>query len=416
VAFSHDLLDAFNARPPSGCGLGGAAFVAKWHGRRMKVLIWQWSRLGGPPRFGALLARAVAAQPGASVALSLSTSAQLPPDLAVCDLPVDTYNSLGGYVARVLRSPLDLSRLTRRITAIAPDIAVCAQPGPLDLLMAAALRRLGIPFVVLVHDATLHPGDGRPMQMTLQRMLCRSADALGALSGHVGTALRAQGLAGTKRRPLISVSHPPFSFDVVQAGPRAGGPRRLLCFGRLLAYKGLDLLADALTALGPQDLEIRVVGTGPESAELDALRALPGVTVENRWVPEDEVGALLAWSDGLVLPYREASQSGVAAVALAAGRPVIATRVGGLIEQLGDHQGVILCEPTSASVAAAIRQFLAAPPEVILPLDAGVAWDGMAADLLRQIMPIISPRGPAPMLPPLAAAQDAPLTAPQESR
>jgi len=41
-------------------------------------------------------------------------------------------------------------------------------------------------------------------------------------------------------------------------------------------------------------MEVRVVGSGPESAVLDTLRGLPGVVVENRWVPEDAVGALLA--------------------------------------------------------------------------------------------------------------------------
>jgi glycosyltransferase involved in cell wall biosynthesis len=373
----------------------------------MKVLVWQWSRLGGPPRFGALLARALGAQPDVTVALSLSTAAQLPPALAECHLPVDTYSSLAGYIRRVLRAPLDLLRLTRRVRALAPDIAVCAQPGPLDLLMAATLRRLGIPFVILVHDATLHPGDGMPMQMTLQRWLCRSADAIGALTAHVGATLRSQGLAGTPRRPLISVSHPPFAFDIELATPRAPGPRRLLCFGRLLAYKGLDLLADALITLGARDdLVVRVVGTGPECAELDALRSIPQVTVENRWVPEEEVGALLAWSDALVLPYREASQSGVAAAALAAGRPVIATRVGGLEEQLGNRPGVMLCEPTGAAVADALCALLASPPIIVPPQDANIAWQAMAADLVRQIAPLTKGRGVASVLRPLTASQE----------
>ena len=67
----------------------------------------------------------------------------------------------------------------------------------------------------------------------------------------------------------------------------------MLCFGRLLAYKGLDLLAEALRLLGSrQDMEVRVVGQGPESTALATLRALPGVTVENRWVPEGEMDAL----------------------------------------------------------------------------------------------------------------------------
>lgn len=352
----------------------------------MRILVWQWSRLGGSPRFGVLLARALGAQPGVTALLSLSTSVQLPPEMAACDLPVDTYETVPGYIMRVLRAPLDLVSLTRRVRALRPDIAICAQPGPLDLLMAEALRRAGVRFVVLVHDATLHPGDGMPMQMPLQRWLCRRANALGALTAHVAEGLRAQGLAPKPGRPLLRASHPPLAFDVEPPPARTPGPRRLLCFGRLLAYKGLDLLADALVLIGPRDdLVVRIVGRGPDSPVLDTLRAMPHVTVENRWVPEEEVGRLLAWSDALVLPYREASQSGVAAAALAAGRPVIATRVGGLVEQLGGRTGALLCDPTAEGVAGAVRDLLAAPPVVVPPDDANAAWEAMAADLLAQL-------------------------------
>ncbi len=86
-----------------------------------------------------------------------------------------------------------------------------------------------------------------------------------------------------------------------------------------------------------RDWELRVVGSGPESDALAALRSTPGVTVENRWVPDEEVAALIAWADAVVLPYVEASQSGVAPGAIAAGRIVVATRVGGLTEQLSDR-------------------------------------------------------------------------------
>ena len=175
--------------------------------------------------------------------------------------------------------------------------------------------------------------------------------------------MQAQHLTDPRRRPLIPFSHPPFAFDM-PAADRAAGPPRLLCFGRLLPYKGLDLLAAALVSLPMQPaIEVRVVGSGPESPALDALRSCRGVTVENRWVPETEIGALLAWSDALILPYREASQSGVAAAALAAGRPVIATRVGGLREQLSDAPQAVMCEPEAASLARAIELWLETPPQ-----------------------------------------------------
>jgi glycosyltransferase involved in cell wall biosynthesis len=356
----------------------------------MRILVWQWGRYGGAPRFAAALAEALRTMPGVEAMLSLSSHAELlhgaaPPR---CELPVDTYDGPLSFVLRAAAAPFSVGVLARRVAALRPELAICALPGMLDLLMVAALRRLGVPVVVLVHDADAHPGDGLPLQMWLQRRLCLRAAAVGALTAHVGDRLRAQGLAGVPGRPLLHLSHPPVAFAMPPAAARPEDGLRLLSFGRLLPYKGLDLLADALARLGPRPgLALRVVGSGPETPTLAALRALPGVTVENRWVPEDEIGVLLAWSDALVLPYREASQSGVAAAALAAGRRVLATRVGGLAEQLAGDPRAILCEPDAESLAVGLRSLLEAArePPTAPVTDARAAWREMAASLLQQI-------------------------------
>lgn len=331
----------------------------------MRVLVWQWGKRGAGPRYAAELAESLRRIPGAAVTLSLSSGAEIMagPDAPRCEMPVPTYAGLGGFARRVLAAPGAIGPLARRLRALRLDIAICAMPGPLDLLMAAALRRAGVPMLVVVHDADAHPGDGLPFQMTLQRRLVTRSQGVIALTAHVAERLRAQCLAGMSRT-LFPAALPPFRFGAKPPPPGAqGGPMRLLSFGRLLPYKGLDLLAEAVARL-PQEapFALRVVGQGPESAPLAALRAAPGVTVENRWVPEEEVGRLLAWADALVLPYREASQSGVAAAAIAAGRWIVSTDVGGLREQLGGYAGAVLCPPDAASLAAAIAALLRDPP------------------------------------------------------
>jgi glycosyltransferase involved in cell wall biosynthesis len=363
----------------------------------VRFLFWHGGRFGGAPRFAVHLAEGLAELPETEVLLSLGQGAVILRDspggsaggspAIHCDMVVETYAGLAGFLSRLATAPFAIAALARRVAALRPDIAICAQPGPLDLLMAAALRRLRVRFVVVVHDADAHPGDGFPLQMWLQRLLCRRANAVAALTGHVGDRLLRQKLAGTPARPLIRLTHPPIRYSFA---PRQSetGTFRLLSFGRLLPYKGLDLLAESLTRLGSRPgLSVRVVGSGPESRELAALRALPGVTVENRWVPETEVGALFSWADAVVLPYREASQSGVAAVALAAHRYVIATNVGGLAEQLRDEPMAILCEPDAASLTSGLRRALDEPPREtpVTGPDAATAWRDMARSLLDQI-------------------------------
>ncbi len=355
--------------------------------RRMRVLIWQWGRKGAGPRYAAELSASLRTVPGVATTLSLSAQAELLQgrDRPDCTLPFPTYNGKLSLLRRLPGLRTSLPPLVAHLRALAPDVAICAMPAVLDLFMVTALRRAGVKFYVVVHDADAHPGDDFPLQMPLQRALIRRADGLIALTAHVADRLRALNQVGD--RPLLMSTLPPFIFGALPApAGNHGGKLRLLSFGRLLPYKGLDLLAEALAVLGPRDdVEVRVVGSGPPSAELDALAAMPHVTVENRWVPEDEVGSILAWSDALVLSHREASQSGVAAAAIAARRWVIGTRVGGISEQLADEPLARLCDPTAESLAAAIRGMIESPPAASVAGDPRQVWHDVAVRLAQEL-------------------------------
>jgi glycosyltransferase involved in cell wall biosynthesis len=353
----------------------------------VNVLVWQWGRRGGGPRIAMEIAAAMSLLPGVRGQLSLSDRAEVlaGPSPPVCDLTVATYGGMAGFLRRLLLAPAMIPWLVRRLRALQPDLAVCAMPGPLDLPMLAALRLRRIPVAVIVHDADPHPGDILPVMVTLQRAIVRRADVIVTLSVHVADRLRAQGLIGPGAK-LAVLSHPPRHFGPPPPPPFAhGGDLRLLFFGRLLPYKGLDLLAEALHRMGaPAGVNVRIIGSGPDSAALAALRQTPGVTVENRWVAEHEIGEIIAWSDALVLPYREASQSGAAAAAVAARRFVVATRVGGLIEQLQDQPLARLCAPDAQSLAASIQSLLAERGTLATPgpaQDTG-SWKDFAAALL----------------------------------
>ena len=353
-------------------------------------MVWQWGRRGAGPRFAISLVDGLRLIPGTEALLSLSAGAEIlqGPAPPCCDFNVATYASAAGLAWRLAQAPLLVRRLARRLAALRIDLAICAMPGPLDLLLQAALRRVHVPVVVVVHDANAHPGDYLPLLMFLQRQLTRRANVVVALSTHVAELLREQRLVTADK--LLVVPHPPFAFGPKPTPPLMHtGAARLLFFGRLLPYKGLDLLASAMRQLGARrEWQLRVVGSGPESTALASLRALPGVTVENRWVPEDEIAGLIAWADVLVLPYKEASQSGIAPAAIATGRFVVSTRVGGLVEQLGNEEMATLCEPNAASLAAALRNLLDGSPAErpsVEVVDPRLAWRDMVALLLAKI-------------------------------
>ncbi|GBR09387.1 glycosyltransferase [Acetobacter oeni] len=360
-----------------------------------RVLVWQWGRRGAGPRFALNLAEAIDSLPGLDVVLSLSARAEIlagDKKVPVRMLPMETYGSLPGLLMRLLQAPVLVPHIMRAVRARRPDFAICAMTGPLDLLMAVALRCSGVPYAVVVHDAVMHPGDGFPLQFMLQRLLLWRADVMVVLSRHVAAQLRQQRVL--RGREIVMSSHPPFDYfsggagAVVLSAGRVAGPVRFLMFGRLLTYKGLDLLAAAL-AMMPAGLafECRIVGHGPESAALRALAGLPHVRVENRWVPESEIPALIAWADVMLLPYREASQSGVGAIALSAGRWVVSTNVGGLREQFQDRSRALLCEPTAVAFCARLVELAERQPLLPeVPADPGEGgWSAVAARMVADI-------------------------------
>ena len=99
-------------------------------------------------------------------------------------------------------------------------------------------------------------------------------------------------------------------------------------------------------------IELSIVGSGDLGPYRAALQGLEGVSVQNGWVDDTAIADALVEADAVVLPYVEASQSGVAAAAFSAALPVIATPVGGLVEQVDDGKTGLIAKAVSAEALA----------------------------------------------------------------
>lgn len=359
----------------------------------MRILLWYWGRRGAGGQMTLCLAEALRRQPGVEVALAISAQAELRAGLEALALPTDavpTYASAAGFLAGFARLPWLGRRLRRQARGFGADAVVSVMSHLWTPLLAPGLRRAGLRYIPFVHDALPHPGDPAWLwDWRLERELDAAAAAI-ALSDPVAAALRA-------RRPGLAVhrmtlgAHLPAAL-LARARPAAmGAAPRFLLFGRLRAYKGLDLLRDAwplLLARCP-GATLRVVGEGDPEALAPGLAKLPGVTLEPRWLAEAEIPALLAAADALVLPYREASQSGVVALAQALGVPAVVTPVGGLAGQVRHGvDGLVAAELSPGALAAAMAAL--AEPASHARLAQGAAesgrllsdWDTQARALL----------------------------------
>jgi glycosyltransferase involved in cell wall biosynthesis len=189
----------------------------------------------------------------------------------------------------------------------------------------------------------------------------------------------------------ITTPMPPL-VDVTPQPLPATDSLRLLFFGFVRPYKGLDVALDALVLLRERGIriELNVVGefweeVGPWERRVAEQQLDGQVTLRPGYVPDREVNDLLAAHHGVLLPYRSASQSGIVPVALAAGRPVIATRVGGIAESVDDGVNGVLAEPGDpGSLADAIERFAAHLPDLAAHArDNLPTWDDVAVAVLK---------------------------------
>lgn len=143
----------------------------------------------------------------------------------------------------------------------------------------------------------------------------------------------------------------------------------VLTMAKLMHRKGLDLLLAAFAQLADPRAVLAIAGSGPEEQNLRALATQLGLGNRARFLGHrDDTGDLLAAADLFVLPSR-AEGLGVAALeALAAARPVLATRVGGLAEVVVDGRCGMLVPPEDVPALAAAMQRLRDEPRLCAQL------------------------------------------------
>ncbi len=275
-------------------------------------------------------------------------------------------------------------RTRRRLAWYRPDgwYAEGRRLRPADLVVFALLTPLQVPpylavlaglgrkpdrprTAVIAHNVLPH--ERRPGDVALTRTLLSHVDTV--ITHSAGQAAQARDLA--PGAPVLTARIPPHlpaareenhgaERAVVPAPSQlrasradvGGGQCRLLFFGVVRPYKGLDVLLRAV-ARAPAHVTLTVAGEfWGGTAETEKLIAELGigdrVTLRPGYLPAAAIPALFAAADALVLPYREATASQNALLAFAHGVPVITTTAGALADTVRDGVDGLTCAPGDA--------------------------------------------------------------------
>jgi starch synthase len=269
----------------------------------------------------------------------------------------------GAQLGRVLRQPAEVRRALRQVRALAPHAVHLVFSHPWFTAAAPWLSRR-VPLLATLHELVPHAGERTLRSYLGIRAAVRHAAAVFVHGESVAEEARRR-YPGQAHR-FVPIRHGHFAaanegwFDA--AAPE---PATFLVFGRLLAYKGPDVALAAFERVAARHPDARLVlaGSGPLGRHAPAIaRLAPRVEVVNRFVAPRELGELMSRALAVLLPYREAAGSGVLVTAYAFGRPVIASRLPGLVDHVVEGGTGLLVEPGDpASLAAAMESALAEP-------------------------------------------------------
>jgi len=391
----------------------------------MKIAIIYLGRRGSGGPIALSLGRALAAPDEVSAYLSAGLESLLA--WSTVPFPVQTVITYTGLLeaAWTLAFPSRIRALAAQVRAWQPDILLFPMFHPWNAALQKELAP--IPSIVFVHDPRPHPGLTGWLHARFENASLKAAAHCIILSQIFQPDLVRRGVPpehitvvphGVLPKASLQVELPKASLQVelpkasLQVEqPQSHPPRpdrqqsgpTLLFSGRITTYKGLDVLLAAFESLRDRrpGLRLCIAGEGSLAPYRRQLDRLKNVEVTNRWLEDSEIPPLFSRADIVVLPYTSASQSGVLAVAAGFGLPVIATRTGGLSEQIQSGETGLLVSPGSVEELAAAIERLLDDPALASRLGAALqqdfeqnrSWEQTAGLILKVCKQILTTNG-----------------------
>ncbi|RUX43913.1 MAG: glycosyltransferase [Mesorhizobium sp.] len=289
-------------------------------------------------------------------------------------------------------NPFTWPAVGRRIRSLNPDLIVVqwwhVYWAPFIIWVKRLARRCGKRLVVICHNVDDHESAG--WKVKLRNLALGDCKELFVHSSRHRESLGEMFPAASIRM------HPIPAYDAFPA-PDHELPRRarteLLFFGLIRPYKGLDILLHALARIADRDFHLTIAGESWDGVSAyERIISESGISEKvdmvNAYVSNQSAANLFARADAIVLPYRSASGSAVAALAFNYHKPVVASEVGGFVDTVLPGTGILVEAENVDALAGALSRVMDGgkwyEPDAIAATNERLTWRSLASELKRR--------------------------------
>ncbi|MHB1688172.1 MAG: glycosyltransferase [Ignavibacteriaceae bacterium] len=284
--------------------------------------------------------------------------------------PSDTVEKIPAEILIDSINPLNWIKAGLKIKKDAPDILIFKYWMPFFAPCFGTISRIAKrnkkTKTLVICDNVL-PHEKKPGDISLTKYFFYSVDYFVLLSEKVKEDLLKL-FPGAKNKVLPHPIYLNFGLPVKKEDAKSflkvRDEKVILFFGFIRDYKGLDILMEAISILKNKlDLKLLVAGEFYSSKEkylalIEKLDIKENLLMFTDFIPTSEVKYYFSAADCVILPYRDATQSGIVQIAMNFRKPVIAANVGGLGEVIKDGEtGYIVDKENPAMLAEAILKF-----------------------------------------------------------
>ena len=254
-----------------------------------------------------------------------------------------------------------LTKIHRHVARIAPDIVHGhgAKGGAYARLLPRARGRIAL---YTPHGGTLHYDWHSPagvLFLGLERLLMARSDGILFESRFGERAYAAK--VGNAACPIRVIPNGLGQADFSSL-PENDRQYDAVFVGELRALKGLGVLIDAVASIArDRPFRLGIAGTGPDEWKFRAQIARHGLEEQVDFLGHRPARDMFAQAQMVVVPSLSESFPYIVLEAMASGRPLIATHVGGIPEMFGPHAEWLLPSGDAPALARAIRNALDAP-------------------------------------------------------